>query len=57
MADLLAQAIENLEAQEAMNNAATQRIIQDQLRAHQERAQRAAAEWDSWECAGPTALF
>ena len=52
MADLLAQAIERLEAQEAMNNAATQRIIQDQLRAQHERQRVADAQWDSWESAG-----
>ena len=50
-ADLLAHAIERLEAQEAMNNAATQRIIQDQLRAQRESQRAAAAQWDAWESA------
>ena len=51
MADLLAQAIERLEAQEAMNNTATQHIIQEQLRVQRESQRAAEAQWDVWESA------
>ena len=49
MTGLLAQAIERLEAQEAMNNAATQHTIQEQLRVQRESQQAAEAQWDEWE--------
>ena len=51
MTGLLAQAIERLEAQEAMNNAATQHTIQEQLRVQRESQQAAEAQWDEWESA------
>ena len=50
-ADLLAQAIERLEAQQAMINAATQRRMQNLLRAQRESERAAAAQWDAWESA------
>jgi K+/H+ antiporter YhaU regulatory subunit KhtT len=49
MADLLAQAIERLEAQEAMNNTATQHIIQEQLRVQRESQLEASTRYDACE--------